>query len=203
MSGLSSVASGIDSAIATLLEGVARQQLSDSQSTLHPFGGHQQVPLRGSATGHRFGEKNPAVLAARDIQHDFGRHRNHSGKSHTPSGSGTGEYTRQASASNSSSAGDAFTSSERLAPNASKPAGSVTSVAEPTPGYKQFVPREEGAGVPKPASLSAGAMHALRSLLTQPGLDQSSAVNNEIINAVLALSHRTASADASHGRQMP
>ena len=125
MSGKPSKQSGLDGSLAALLERM-RQQQRASQSALIPFGDQKSKSLAGLATGHRLkSEKQTAASAAANTQRDdFGRSRNHSGMSLTPSGIGTGKNTCQTLSSNSSSAEGQFTSSKRLASHDARDSGS-------------------------------------------------------------------------------
>ena len=86
--------SGLESRLAALLEQMQQRQRA-SQSALIPFGDQTPKSLPGSANGLRLkSEKQTAASAAANTQRDdFGRSRNHSGKSLTPPGIGTGKDT--------------------------------------------------------------------------------------------------------------
>ena len=203
MSGNPSKQSGLDGSLVALLERIGQQQ-SASQSALIPFGDQQTKSLAGLATGRRLkSEKQTAASAAANTQRDdFGRSRNHSGESLTPSGIGTGKNTCQTFASNSSSAQGKFTPSKRLASNARDfGSGLTTSVVGSESRHEQFTqPCEEDANAKLIASVPSG-MHTsfLTSVLS--GLDHSSTNAIEVIKSVLNSSPNKTSKSVGFGHQ--
>ena len=176
MSGNPSEQSGLESRLAALLEQMQQRQRA-SQSALIPFGDQTPKSLTGSAKGLRLTSvKQTAASAAANTQRDdFGRSRNHSGKTLTPSGIGQGKNTCQTFASNSSSAQRTFTPSKQLASDARDlGSGLTTSVVDPESRPEQFTqPCEEDANAKLNASVPSGiASSFLTSVLS--GLDHSS-----------------------------
>ena len=183
MSGKPSKQSGLEYRLAALLERM-RQRQRASPSAPIPFGDQQTKSLAGLATGLRLeSEKQTAASAAANTQRDdFGRSRNHSGKSLTPPGIGTGKNTCQTFALNSSSAQGKFTSSKRLASNARDfGSGLTTSVVDSESRHEQFTqPCEEDANAKLIASVPSGMSTSFMTSVLS-GLDHSSTHTIEVL----------------------
>ena len=168
------------------------EQQSDSQrSALVSARSQTRESVTDSATGHRLNSEKVPAFTAENTQQP--QPRKYSGKTHTASASGSGDPYRRTLASNSSRAEGQFASqSERLASNDARVSGleSKASALGLKPGpSKQFTPREEGAGIPSPASLTPEVSQLIASTLAMQGIDHSNASAAEVIAALATSLH--------------
>ena len=157
---------------------------------------NQTQSITDSATGRRLTDEKIPATTARNTQQN--KLRNHSGKTHMASASGSGGPYRQTLASNSSSAEGQFApQSERFASTDAKVSGSESKASalglRPGP-TKQFTPREGGAGLSGLASSTTEEREVIASTLAALGLDHSDARATELlIKLVTSLQSKTSS----------
>ncbi|MAI33849.1 MAG: hypothetical protein CMM07_19540, partial [Rhodopirellula sp.] len=206
---------GLEQTAAALLEFMAQQRSGSQGSALVSARNQSRESMTDSATGHRLTSEKVPDTTSRNTQHE--NPRNRGGRTHTASASGSGDPYRQTFALNSSSAEGQFASqSERLAskdarvsgPDSKASALSFGRVSQPDiPNkkqmpelLKQFTPREEGAGITSPASLTPDGSQLLTETLASLGIDHSKASTNEVIAALLTSLHSKTSSDVTRTR---
>ena len=185
---------GLDKTAASLLEAIAQHRDSQGSALVSEWSQTRESD-KDPATGLRPTSEKIPVHTTRNTQQQ--NPRKYSGRTHTASASGSGDPYRPTLASNSSSAEGLATQSERFALSHANVSGSESkaSALGLRPGQpKQFTPREEGAGISSPASLTPEGSQLLASTLATLGLDHSKASATEVIAALFtSLQSKTSS----------